>query len=62
MLKRNRNKAAVINDTDKNIEPATADITQVIEENRRQLYEKEIYRILTEEQAKRFVREIQISL
>ena len=62
LLKRNRNKNVVINDTDKNVGPATADTTQVIEESKRQLYDKEVYRILTEEQAKRFVREIQIRL
>ena len=62
LLKRNRNKAIVINNTDKNVGPATAETTQDIEENRQQLYDKEVHKNQTEEEAKQFVRETQISL
>ena len=63
MLKLNRNKSVVINKTDKNIVgPATADVKQVIEESKRQLYDKEVFLFLTEEQAKILVQEIQTRL
>ena len=51
-LRLNKNVNVVINDTDKNVGPACADKTEVIEECRRQLYEKKVYNQLTQEEAK----------
>ena len=62
LLKIHRNQTVVLNDTDKNVGPAAADTTKVIEECKRQLYDKEVYKFLNEEQAKQFVKEIQIRL
>ena len=49
------NKNFMINDTDKNVGPAGADKTEVIEECRRQLYEKKVHHQLTQEEANRLI-------
>ena len=46
MLKINRNKSVVIDNTDKNVGPETPDVKQVIEESKRQLYDKEVFYFL----------------
>ena len=53
-----KNVNVVINDTDKNVGPACADKTDVIEECRRQLYEKKVYNQLTQEEANQLIRVI----
>jgi hypothetical protein len=53
-LRLNKNVNVVINDTDKNVGPACADKTEVIEECRRQLYEKQVYNRLTQEEASHY--------
>ena len=50
-LRLNKNVKVIINDTDKNVGPACADKTNVINECRRQLYEKKVYNQLTQEEA-----------
>ena len=57
-LRLNKNVNVVINDTDKNVGPACADKTEVIEECRRQLYEKKVYNQLTQEEANQLIRVI----
>ena len=52
----------IINDTDKNVGPATAATTNVIKESRRQLYDTEVFKTFTDEQVKISVREVQTCL
>ena len=52
----------IINDTDKNVGPSTADATDVIKERRRQLYDTEVFKILTDEQVIIIVWEVQTRL
>jgi len=54
----NKNVNVIINDTDKNVGPACAEKTDVIKECRRQLYDKEAYNILTQEEAEQLIRVI----
>ena len=54
----NKNVNVVVNDTGKNVGPACADKTDVIEECRRQLYEKKVYNQLTQEEANQLIRVI----
>ena len=51
----NKNVNVIINDTDKNVGPACAEKTDVIKECRRQLYDKEVYNILTQEEAEQLI-------
>ena len=62
LLKLNRNKSVVVNDTDKNVGPASADVEQVITESKRQLYDKDVFLSLTEEQVKKLIQEIKTRL
>ena len=55
LLHRNKNVKVVVNDTDKNIGPSYADKTDVITECRRQLYDKEVYKQLTQEEAEQLI-------
>ena len=57
-LYHNKNVNVVINDTDKTIGPARADTIDVITECRRQLYAKEVYKQLSQEEAEQLIRVI----
>ena len=58
ILHRNKNVNVIINDTDKNVDPACADKDDVINECTRQLYEKRVYSQLTQEEAEQLIRVI----
>ena len=58
ILHRNKNVDVIINDTEKNVGPACADKDDVINECKRQLYEKRVYNQLTKEEAEQLIQVI----
>ena len=57
ILQRNKKNDNIINDTDEHVGPACTD-KDVMQESKRQLYEKRVYNQLTQEEANQLIRVI----